>query len=93
MKRMTAAQSQRRKGGRAKGAIGWKEAEYDFLFDLISEFLPVGAKKWELVALAHAKRFPKNNRTADACKKKFNVFARCEKPTGTNLIPRLVHKA
>jgi len=83
----------RKRKGRAKGAIGWKEPEWDCLLDLVDTILPVGSKQWELVAAGHANNYPAHKRTGDGCKKQFNRLSRCEKPTGTNLIPRQVVRA
>ena len=79
--------------GRRKGAIKWKPEEVDNLLDIVEILLPIGSKKWELVAARHVKNYPNNQRSAEACRRRYEKLAHYDRPTGHNEIPRLIERA
>ena len=69
------------------------EEETDHLLNSVFDKLPTSSKQWERVALAHFEKYPTNNRSGEACKKRYEKLVNIERPTGNNEIPRQVQRA
>ena len=68
----------------AKGKRGLKfsKAEMESLLDVIDDIVPIGNPEWERVWDRHASRYPRQERTAESLRRKFQQLVRTKMPTG-----------
>lgn len=79
-------------GGNRKKTFQLKEIES--LLDLIhEEAIVVGKMEWETIARRHRRRFPDNDRTAEALKRKFEGLYGMKPGTGQTVMPPHIERA
>jgi hypothetical protein len=73
--------------------LNFTENEVTNMLDLIEDKQPIGSNEWEEIERLHAANFPDKNRTKDTIKRKFQLLALKEVPTGDPNIPTNVRRA
>ena len=71
----------------------FRAEEIDDFLEVVETYLPISAQNWQTVADSHLENYPREQRTAESLRRKFQEISRRTGPTGDPTCPPYVIKA